>query len=229
MNKSRWRVSTGSLDGLVAKSRRKITDQILDSSLLAAWVSILQAFFVFYVAFIHKGSVAGSAWLVSLATAITVASAFAIGYQTTKIRRLAKELSLNPIEFFGLVASLIEIAGAARALTPTQLVSAYREEVETGRAVAVPDEELATAAIAVLEALDTAPDFIERIRARCLDKYQKSIQDADIGETDLANVREDTRRCVCRNIHMAKKDNGGRLPDGPFRDWWERFECDMLA
>lgn len=174
---------------------------------------------------------AAASWLIT-ATSILGFVAVAVGFWTIlrayRKHEIVEELILNPIEFFGLVASLIEIANASRALTPNRLASVYREEVDGGRAVAVPDEDLAIASAAVLHALDTAPDFVDRIQKRCLQKYQDSVRDVSVGEQELYEVRVRTRRCVCENIKMARDDNQGDFPDGPFRDWWRQFDCQFL-
>lgn len=191
--------------------------------LLAAQPLIL--LFMGWMAFIYGNPVFWVAFAAILVFNIVLAT---IILHLHRSYRFGEDIQMGPIEFFGLVASLIEIANAARTLTPAQLASVYREEVQAGRAVAVPEVELAVASASVLDAFDTAPDFINRIQKRCLEKYQDSVRDADMDEQELYEVRVRTRKCVCENIKLARDDKQGEFPDGPFRYWWRQFDCQFF-
>ncbi|MEM7069364.1 MAG: hypothetical protein AAF478_10820 [Pseudomonadota bacterium] len=70
--------------------------------------------------------------------------------------------------------------------------------------------------------------FWRRITEKCLKPLDEAIDDYDISDTDLSDKQAEARRCVCRNISMARKNNGGLFPSERFKKLWEQFECEML-
>jgi hypothetical protein len=72
---------------------------------------------------------------------------------------------------------------------------------------------------------DTNSMFLDRIREMCLNPYYDAIQDYDLDSVDLEEVRGKTANCVCTNIAMARKDNGGAFPSEEFKNLWKQFGC----
>lgn len=67
--------------------------------------------------------------------------------------------------------------------------------------------------------------FLNRIKERCLNSFEQAVEDASVDDDELHEIYEVARFCVCRNLALVRKQNGGRLPSAEFRDLWKRFNC----
>jgi hypothetical protein len=68
-------------------------------------------------------------------------------------------------------------------------------------------------------------DFMDRIHERCLTPFNAKINDEHAPEIDVEEARGIAATCVCENISIVRKLNGGKFPNDEFRRLWEQFGC----
>lgn len=96
-------------------------------------------------------------------------------------------------------------------------------EYQVGRVVT--DDDVLEQADLLLGISRTDHLWLERITKKCLEPYRTAIADHGLDEVDLEETRGRTAYCVCSNLDMARKDNGGSFPSEEFKKLWKQFGC----
>lgn len=142
---------------------------------------------------------------------------------------------MDPITFAGVVASIITIVEflerRGQRASPRQIAEAYGHGDIPGLSERRPkisyDDAASTAGqYLALRELDAA--FVARIKSRCMKPLQEAIDDHHLNETDVDEASEIARHCVCSNIGIARRTNGGRFPNDQLKQWYEQFRCASL-
>ena len=143
--------------------------------------------------------------------------------------------TMDLITLIGLSGSLASIIALMdrrdEDLTPARVLAHFRRRAEKrhpkerGIARVVSDEQVEKHAHLLIALHRTDAAFLERIRKRCLRPYAEAINNHEMDEADLFEVKQVSRKCVCRNIKMAMDDAGGKFPSDEFKELWRQFDC----
>lgn len=154
--------------------------------------------------------------------------------QETEQERKESE-KLDPIVFAGLLSSIITIASALRDTgqrvdAPTLVVRfmekrAQAGSVESTMPVAMQDVGNVAEFIASIHITDQK--FLDRINNTCLKIFHDVVDDYSKPPIEAHQSYDVARVCVCTNIKIVQKMNGGKVPPA-FRELWDRFGCGMM-
>jgi hypothetical protein len=179
--------------------------------------------------FILKGKFAGSTpiHIADCASSSGLGDAFA-----SALHRPLQGETMDPITLVGLFASLIEIAVFFRSVgrtpdTPGIIKEFRARQIQGGpeASIKIDDEDLRKEVDDFLDLEATSQAFLDRIRARCNPPYEAVRDDTTKSDADVADAQEARRRCICRNVDLARNENGGVFPSDKMKDYWERFGC----
>jgi|GEM_PF-2609213 len=147
---------------------------------------------------------------------------------------------MDPITLLGVAGSIASIISLfrkeQREFTEDDVVQAVVRETETvviqGDVQAkvsilnkVSEDELKGLIKTFIGISDINEAFLKRIEERCLKNYRAKVDDHDLDEMDLDDEYALAKKCVCENIQMARRNNGGTYPSDHFKELARNFGC----
>lgn len=145
-----------------------------------------------------------------------------------------QETTMSPIEFLGVLGSLITIASAIQDrsgnVTPGSLLKEFRSRKDDrgseAQALQVSDQDVLDVASMVISIHAIDKKFLDRINNTCIKNFNAAIDDYTLPPEKVSNAFGAARHCVCSNLKMVRDQNAGMLPD-EFMDLHIRFQCGM--
>ncbi len=104
-------------------------------------------------------------------------------------------------------------------------------EPETAAVMGISEEEGKKLVLAFgrLARDDLGKKFIDRIEYRCLEPFNKILDDHKRDDADLDEGYEMARHCVCSTIAVARKFTQGAFPSDELRELHKQFGCTRLG
>ncbi len=146
-----------------------------------------------------------------------------------KVRRIIDMDPISLLSVIGSIASIISLLQQnKKAITVDNIVAIFRDKTKSERVAEGTDQitvaQYADISALIIDTFDLTADFINRITDHCINKYRSVINSgAPVEEVDAAY--DVARRCVCMNLALLKKSNGGMLPGGLARVLWDKYSC----
>lgn len=158
-------------------------------------------------------------------------SQFDIGNSDKQLREQDMELTAL-IGLVGSVASIISLLQQNKEIVnPKAVLGQFRtresdlESVEHQLGKIVTEDQILEQA-AILSAIHQTDNlWLDRITKKCLEPYYVAIKDYGLDDVDVEEKRGETADCVCNNLKMARKDNGGKFATEELKKLWSQFGC----
>jgi isopropylmalate/homocitrate/citramalate synthase len=143
------------------------------------------------------------------------------------------EKQMDPIMALAVLANLAEIVGFLQnnkqAITVENITSVFRSRADVKGSpeskLNLSNEAIESAAVQALTIFDAAPLFLTRIGQRCFGPYKNKVEDTNVDETDLDEAHQVLKRCICKNIQLARDGNGGIFPSEELKELWKNYGC----